>query len=313
MKDLIKPLLSVVSPVYGCEECLARLHERLCESLSRITDNYEIILVNDGSPDNAWRGIRNICALNSKVKGINLSRNFGQHYAISAGLKKCNGDFVIVMDCDLQDQPEEIHKLYEKVLEGYDIVLAKRVMRKDSFLKKVSSKIFYNFLSYMTETKQDGTIANFGIYRKKVIDSINRMDDHIRFFPTMVKWVGYKSISIEIQHSERNIGQTSYSLKKLIKLAVDTILSFSDKPLRMSVFFGIFISLSSFLFAIINLIKYWNGEIIVSGWTSLIVSIWFLSGLIIAIIGIVGLYVGKTFEKVKNRPLFIIDEEINFE
>lgn len=305
------PFLSVVSPVYGCKACLTSLHQRLTASLSEITSHYEIILVNDGSPDGAWDMIKELCAQDPNVKGLNLSRNFGQHYAITAGLSKCKGEWIVVMDCDLQDQPEEISKLYHKAMEGYDIVLAKRVHRQDSFFKKAFSSCFYSFLSYMTETKQDGTIANFGIYKKKVIDSINRMEDHIRFFPTMVKWVGYKSTSIEINHAERSIGETSYSFKKLVKLAVDTTLSFSDKPLRLSILFGMSISFLSFLFAVVNLIKYWQGEILVSGWASLIVSIWFLSGLIIAIIGIVGLYIGKIFEKVKNRPTFIIDEEVN--
>jgi glycosyltransferase involved in cell wall biosynthesis len=307
------PYISVIAPVYGCKECLHELHDRLTVTLSSINENYEILLVNDSSPDNSWVTIEELCKADEHVKGLSLSRNFGQHAAISAGLENAKGEWVIVMDCDLQDQPEEIIKLHLKALEGFDIVLARRINRKDTYLKKTFSKYFYKFLSYMTETNQDSTIANFGIYNRKVISAINRMEDHIRFFPTMVKWVGFKLTSIEIIHAERSVGETSYNFKKLLKLATDTTLSFSDKPLRLTIKVGMMISILSFIFALYNLYLFTQGAILITGWTSLIISIWFLSGLIIAIIGTVGLYIGKIFEKVKNRPVYILDKKINIE
>lgn len=311
MNNQNKTLISVVSPVYGCKSCLYELYFRLKETLEKITSDFEIILVNDASPDSAWDTIVELAHKDKRVKGINLSRNFGQHYAITAGLDRSDGEWVVVMDCDLQDKPEEILKLYDKTKEGFDIVLAKRTDRKDSFLKKTLSMMFYNILSYLTESKQDYAVANFGIYNKKVISAIIEMKDSIRYFPTMVKWVGFKQLTVEVEHVDRTSGKTSYSFKSLFKLALDVILSFSDKPLRLTIKLGLSISFLAIIYAIYNLYRYFNGQVAVTGWTSLIFSIWFLSGIIIFVLGIVGLYVGKTFEKVKDRPIFIIKEIIN--
>ena len=303
--------ISVVSPVYGCRTCLQELYLRLTETLSKITDRFEIILVDDASPDDSWNTIVELAQKDKQIIGISLSRNFGQHSAITAGLECCKGEWVVVLDCDLQDQPEEIIKLYNKANEGYDIVLGKRIRRNDNFMKRLLSKLFYKILSFLTDSKLDYSIANFGIYKKKVINAVLDMKDSIRYFPTMIHWVGFKTIAIEVYHSERLKGKTGYSFKKLMKLAIDIILSFSDKPLRLTIKLGILISLTSLLYAIYNLILYFKGLVIVPGWTSLIVSVWFLSGIVIFILGIVGLYVGKTFEKVKDRPVYIVNEKIN--
>lgn len=299
---------SVVIPLYKCSSSINELNERLIKVLSKLSNEFEIIYVNDASPENDWEIVTQLSKKDKRVKGINFSRNFGQHYAITAGLDFANGDWVVVMDGDLQDQPEEIIKLYEKAKEGYDVVLAKRISRQDNFLKKLLSKYFYKVLSYLTETKQDYTIANFGIYRKKVIAAILEMKDNLRYFPTMVHWVGFKSTSIAVTHSKRLRGKTSYSLRSLIHLSIDVMLAFSDKPLRLTVKLGFSIALLSIIYAIITLIKYFTGQIEILGWTSMIISIWFLSGVIITVLGIVGLYIGKIFEKVKNRPFYIIDE-----
>jgi hypothetical protein len=215
------------------------------------------------------------------------------------------------MDCDLQDQPEEIPKLFNKLSEGYDIVLASRLYRKDGLVKRILSKYFYRFLGYISESQQDYTVANFGIYHSKVIEAVISMKDSARYFPTMIRWVGFKSSKVEVIHSERPSGKTSYTFNKLFILALDVILSYSDKPLRLTVKFGLLISFLSFLFALYNVYRFFSGQIVVTGWTSLIISVWFLSGIIILILGIVGLYVGKTFEKVKERPIYIIKEIIN--
>jgi dolichol-phosphate mannosyltransferase len=216
------------------------------------------------------------------------------------------------MDCDLQDQPEEIAALYQKAKEGeYELVFAKRVERHDGPLKKLSSKIFYSLLSYLTETKQDSTIANFGIYHRKVIRAILSMKDQIRYFPTMAQWVGFRATTVVVNHGERKFGKTSYSWKKLIKLAFNIILSFSDKPLRLTIKLGMSISALAILASCYTLYRYFMGQIVVIGYTSLILSIWFLCGLIIMILGVLGLYIGKTFDNVKDRPIFIIRDTIN--
>lgn len=304
-----QPHISVVIPVYGCKTCLYELCFRLKESLEKITVNFEIILVNDASPDGAWETIVELANKDQRVKGINLSRNFGQHYAITAGLDQCRGEWVVVMDCDLQDQPEEIVNLYNEALKGNHIVYAQRFHRKDKFIKRVSSKLFYATFSYLTNTDQDPTIANFGIYHKKVIESIRNIGDSHRYFPTMVRWVGFKHVKLRVAHAERVDGNTSYSYKMLIRLAIDNILTFSDKPLRLTVKFGFLISSLALIFAIYNLILFFNNKILVPGYTSLIISVWFLSGLIIMVLGVVGLYIGKTFDTVKGRPPYIIVEK----
>jgi glycosyltransferase involved in cell wall biosynthesis len=303
--------LSIVSPVYNAEKIIPLLVKRIENSIQKITADYEIILVDDCGPDNSWEVIENIAKTNPKIIGIKLSRNFGQHYAITAGLDQAKGDWVVVMDCDLQDQPEEIIKLYKKAQEGFDIVLARRFDRKDRFFKKFFSKMFYRTLGYLTGSEQDETVANFGIYNRKVVNAVVSMRESIRYFPTMVKWVGFKSTKVNVEHDDRNEGASSYNLKRLINLALDIILAYSDKPIRLLIKTGLFISGISVLVAFIYFIKWLKGDVLVLGYTSLIISIWLLSGIILSTLGIIGLYVGKTFEGVKKRPIYIINKIIN--
>lgn len=303
--------ISVVSPVYKAEDILPELVDRIMKSVKKITEDFEIILVEDGSPDKSWEKIERLAHKFLFVKGIKLSRNFGQHYAISAGLDHAIGDWVVVMDCDLQDQPEEIPKLYSEALKGYDIVFAKRQYRKDKILKKISSKLFSKILSYLTGAKFDESVANFGIYSRKLIDAVNSMRESIRIFPVMVWWVGLKSSQINVNHGKRKMGKSNYSFKMAMKLALDVILAYSDKPIMLLIKAGGLISILAFVYAIVILIIWLNGSIIVSGYTSLIISIWFLSGVIISTLGVIGLYVGKTFEGVKNRPIYIIEKKTN--
>jgi len=303
--------ISIISPVYKAEKIVSQLVNRITNSIEPITLDYEIILVEDNSPDNSWYEIEKICKTNNKVKGIKLSKNFGQHKAITAGIEHSMGEWVVVMDCDLQDQPEEIPKLFNKAKEGFDVVLAKRKNRKDNFIKKLFSKLFYAFLTYLTGTNHDPTIANFGIYHKKVINAVCSMKESIRYFPTMIKWVGFKQTKIAVEHAERVEGKTSYNFKKLLNLALDIILAYSDKPIRIMIKLGFLISFMGLIFALIVFIRFLGGKITVSGYASLIISIWVLSGIIIMMLGIVGLYVGKTFEGVKNRPIYIIDTKLN--
>ena len=303
-------MISIVSPVYRAEKILPILVSEINLVMERIGEDYEIILVDDRSPDNSWEVMKVLSSQNSKIKSIRLSRNFGQHSAIFAGLTKTKGDWVVVMDCDMQDQPKEIAKLYKKALEGYDIVLGQRENRKDKFLKKLSSKLFYKVFNYLSGGQFNNEIGNFGIYKKKVIDSILNISDYIKFFPLFIHWVGFKSVSIPIEHGEREEGKSSYSISRLLKLAFNVIVSFSDKPLRLFINFGLGISILSFVLGIYYLYLSITHKITQPGFSSLILSIWFLSGIIISCIGIVGVYLGKTFDQAKNRPTFIIDEEL---
>lgn len=303
--------ISLVSPVYMAEKIVGELVSRIIESVSLITVDFEIILVNDSSPDDSWQRILEECEKDKRIKGINLSRNFGQHNAITAGLKFAKGEWIVVMDCDLQDRPDEIPNLYRKALEGYDSVFAQRLYRNDSFPKRLFSKIFYALFSYLTETKQDSSVANFGIYRKCVVDAILTMKDQIRFLPTMVQWVGFRKFYLPVQHSNRREGKTTYNYKSLLHLAVNNIIAFSDKPLRLTAKTGLIIAMLSFITGIIYFVLYLIGSIQVLGFTTLILSIWFLAGIIILILGVLGLYVGKVFEKVKERPTYIISDRYN--
>jgi glycosyltransferase involved in cell wall biosynthesis len=305
------PHLSIVSPVYRAEKILPVLVQRITDAVKLITNDFEIILVDDFSPDNSWAVIEELAKENTTIKAIKLSRNFGQHYAITAGLDHAKGEWIVVMDCDLQDRPEEIPLLYKKAQEGFDIVLARRSVRKDKLLKRLFSKYFYKALSYLTGSEQDESVANFGIYHQKVNDAIRQMRESIRYFPTMVQWVGFRTVKIEVQHDERYEGETSYNLRKLLHLAADIILAFSDKPLRILVKGGLLIALVFFVVALIYLIKWFRGDIVILGYTSLIISVWLLSGIIIATLGVVGLYIGKIFEGVKNRPIYLIEKKIN--
>lgn len=303
--------ISVVSPVYRGEKMVSELVRRNVETLTGIGVDYEIILVNDASPDNSWQAIETECKKNPKVKGLNLSRNFGQHYAITAGLSYATGEWVVVMDCDLQDRPEEIPNLYRKAQEGYDSVLAQRVQRSHGWFKRMGSKCFYKVFSYLTETKQDAAVANFGIYKRKVIDAVLSMGDAMRYFPTQIQWVGFKRAYLPIRHDERADGKSTYNLSRLFRLAFDTIISFSDKPMRLMVKMGVMVTIISFIVGIVFLVRYCMGEIEVLGFTSLIISLWLLGGIIISLIGVVGIYLGKLFEKAKDRPTFIVDEKLN--
>lgn len=302
--------LSVISPVYHAENLLEELVERIKGTVDPLVVSFEIVLVDDHSGDNSWHEIERLSILHPEIVGVKLSKNFGQHYAISAGLDESKGEWVVVLDCDLQDQPEEIKSLFTKASEGYDVVLAKRSSRKDGLVKKLSSKLFYRTLAWLTGSHQDESIGNFGIYHRKVINQIIGMRESIRYFPTMVKWVGFKQTKIEVTHAGRGEGKSNYSYNKLFDLALDIMLAYSDKPIRLTVKLGFGIALSGFLFAIYTLFNYFKGEIIVAGYASLIISIWVLTGFILITLGIVGLYVGKIFEGVKNRPIYIIEKRI---
>ncbi|MDE1264192.1 glycosyltransferase family 2 protein [Vibrio aestuarianus] len=300
--------LSVVIPVYGACESLDELISRLTSTLKTKTNDFEIILVNDASPDRSWDIIKENASIDPRVKGINLSRNFGQHRAINAGLAHSQGRWVVVMDCDLQDRPEDICILYEKALEDFDVVFGKRTERKDSFLKKLSSKVFYRVYDYLTGYKTDHSIANFSIISRKVVNSYLLMKEQHKPYGYFVNWLGFKRVNIDVNHAQRPQGHSSYTFKKLLQLASDNIISQSNKPLRMSIKFGFSMSLFSMLYSVYLVFQYVINDVPVAGWTSVMVSIYFVSGIILANLGFVGLYIGKVFDETKGRPMYVVDE-----
>ncbi len=301
-------MISVVIPVYGCETCLVELCTRVKHTIEKISALYEILLINDASPDNAWDTIKHLNEQDSRIRGIDLARNFGQHYAITAGLDHTAGDWIVVMDCDLQDKPEEIQTLYEKAQEGYEVVFGNRVERQDNWFKRKTSKLFYRVYDYLTGRTSDHTIANFSISSKKVVDSFRKMREQNRFFPLFIQWMGFKTGTVQVEHNSRKQGETSYNFKKLITLATDAIISQSNKPLRLSIQFGFLVSLVSFLYGIYLFGRYFFLAEPVQGWTSVMVSIYFIGGLIFFNFGVLGLYLGKVFNETKARPLYLIRE-----
>lgn len=300
------PLISVVIPVYKAERILDELYRRLRDALEPVSPQFEIVLVEDCGGDASWPVIERLAAADPRVVGLQFSRNFGQHYGITAGLDQCRGDWVVVMDCDLQDQPEEIPRLYAKALEGYDVVLALRGPRQDPLHKRVTSWLFYRTFSYLADIDFDGDSGNFRIMSRQVVSNFTRMREQLRFFGGQVQWMGFPTTGVQVQHNERFEGASSYTWAKLWKLAADTIIAYSDKPLRMAARLGLTMAAVSFGFGSFILGRSLFHSSPIPGWSSLIVSLYFIGGLIIGILGILGVYLGKAFDESKKRPLYIV-------
>lgn len=302
--------MSVVIPVYGCKNAVPELYRRLTDSVSQITDDYELIMVNDHCPQNSWEIIEELCKRDTRVKGIELSRNFGQMKAILAGLDYASGDWIVVMDCDLQDRPEEISRLYQRALEGYDVVFARRKKRKDGWLKVFLANIFYKIYEFATDGNYDGAVCNFSVVKKDVIDSYCRMREYHRGYVMYIKWLGYRQTVVDVEHDERYEGKSSYNIKKRMNMAIELLTSQSDRVLRLFAELGIIMSFIALL-VIIGLVVYKCIANVSIGWTSLIATIVLVGGIIISVIGVVGIYIGNIFMQTKNRPLYIIREILN--
>ncbi len=300
--------ISVVIPVYGCRAALPELHRRLTESLNQITSSYEIILVDDFCPQNSWEEIEKICQADKKVKGLKMARNFGQIRAITAGLDQSCGDWVVVMDCDLQDRPESIIELYNKAQEGYDVVFAQREERQDSAMTKFLSKMFYKVYDYFTDGTYDSSICNFSISRRKVIDAYCSMREQNRAYTMFLRWLGFRQTAIPLKADARFEGKSSYNFRKKLKMALEIITSQSNKPLRFSIRLGFLISFLALIYLIYLIIRHAVVSDFAVGWPSIMGAIFLMGGLILAAIGVVGIYVGNIFDETKNRPLYVISD-----
>ena len=303
--------ISVVLPVYKCGECVAEMHRQLVAALERLVPSFEIVLVNDGCPANSWEAVQEVAARDDRVKAVNLSRNFGQHYAIAAGLHHCSGNWVVVMDCDLQDRPSEIPKLYRKALEGYDIVYALRHERRDGWPKRMLSRVFSMVYNLLSDIKLDPRACNFSIVSRQVIDSYCRLKELNRSYHLMLRWLGFRATYVSVEHAERFAGKSAYNLRRGFVLAIESITSQSNKPLILAIRTGFFMSASALLLGLYFVLRYLIHGIGVAGWTSVFVSIYFIGGLMLANMGVLGLYLGKVFNEVKERPLYIVKDTIN--
>lgn len=306
--------ISVVLPSYRCKDCIAELYKRLIKTFEEMAvAQYEIIFINDGSPDNDWEVINKLCSEDIRVKGINLARNYGQHKAISAGLDSAKGEWIVVMDCDLQDRPEELPKLFKKLNSHCLVVFARRNNRKDFFVKKFFSKSFNRIFCYLLDHQIDNRVSNFSIVHKTVVNDVNKMKEISRTHYLLILWLGYEIAYVDVDHGHRYSGKSSYSLKKSISLAWNLALSYSNKPLMLFVKVGAYISVASFAFGLFLFLRYLISGIDVLGWTSLMVSLYFIGGLLLACLGVLGLYIGKVFDEVKGRPLYTVRDLINME
>lgn len=303
--------ISVVVPVYGCVGCLPELYQRLCTALGSITNSYQLIFVNDQSPDDSWAVVEALAAADSHVLGVDLSRNFGQHAALTAGLDRATGEWVVVMDCDLQDQPEEILRLYAHAQQEHlDVVFARRVIRQDTASKRWGSQLFHGLLKWLGGPVHDPAASNFGIFHCQVVAALRLLREPTRAFPLHVRWLGFRQGALEVTHAARQHGRSGYRLGQLLRLATNALLAHSDKPLRLLVKLGVG-TLAGALLAV----AYLAGRAVLGlnhrslMMAAILVSVWLLSGLGLAALGLVGLYVGKTFEGVKGRPLYIVRTE----
>lgn len=298
--------ISVVFPVYGCASCLAQLCQELENVLKTLTDHFEIILVDDRSPDNSWPIILALQKSHLSLKGIRLSRNFGQHLAITAGLAEARGEYVIVMDCDLQDPPSLIPDLYKKINEGCDLVIARRVERTHSVFRKFAAKLYFRLLSKLTEESVDGRYGSFSILSRKVVDSFLRFGERDRHYLFILRWLGFQIGNIDYSHQERYAGRSSYTIARLIKHAIAGFLFQSTVMLRWIVNLGFLSAFMGVIFAIFLIFRRLYHEAL-PGWTSLIVLILISTGVILVSQGMIGLYVGRIFDQTKKRPLYLVD------
>jgi dolichol-phosphate mannosyltransferase len=303
--------LSVVIPVYNESSLIEVLVKRVKTNVKFITDDYEIIIVDDGSQDNTWNSIEVEAKSEKRIKGVKFSRNFGHHYAITAGLHNSNGEWVVVMDGDLQDRPEVIPDLYKKAQEGFDVVFVSRQNRKEKMYYRLAQKIFYWSLNTLSGIDFDSQQANFSIISKKVVEAFKNFPENARFYGSTIMWLGFKRSFILADHGERYSGKPSYTLRKRIKLASDIILSFSKRPLRFAIGLGIVMSTFSLMAGLWIVFGSFKWGFSVIGWASLISTIFFSTGLILIVLGIVGIYIGEIFNQVKHRPLYIICETVN--
>jgi len=303
--------ISVVAPAYRCAGCIGEMHRRLTAVMVGMGVSYELIFVDDGSPQDDWKRISEVCSGDARVRGIRLSRNFGQHFAITAGLDHARGDWVVVMDCDLQDRPEEIPRLWAKAQEGWPVVLARRVERFDPLHRRLVSFLFAKVYRWLGDIEVDHAVANFSICSRKVIDNVCRFRERNRSFPMFLHEVGFAKTTVDVEHAARHAGESAYTLGRLFDFAVQSIVSRSNKPLRLSIRFGFLLALCSLLYAGFIVIRYFTNQVPVQGWSSLAVLVSFLGGLGFANLGILGLYLGKVFDETKGRPLYVVDTVLN--
>jgi glycosyltransferase involved in cell wall biosynthesis len=298
--------VSVLIPVFNNQEILDELSRRLVQVLPLLCQEYEIVLVDDGSRDNSWNKIEDLKRQNDHIVGIRLMRNFGQHNAIAAGLEHVMGDIVVLMDSDLQDKPEDILKLVEALLNNdVSMAIAKWKSRKDSFLKKWVSRLFFRVSQRITKIKHQPNLGVFRAMRREVVEELKKYQEKTSSTLSLLYWIGMDYTTVELERDERFAGKSEYTLKKMFKLALDRIFSFSMFPIRVAIYSGLSISILSFVYGLVLIVRRMHG-IVAPGWTSITVLVLFFFGMNFIFLGIIGEYLGRIFLESKQRPKFII-------
>lgn len=301
------PVISIVSPVYGCTACIEMLCRKVHETFEGSGVDWELLLIDDRGPDDPWPLISKLAGLDERIRGVRLSRNHGQHLAIWAGLAETKGDWVAVIDCDLQDDPVVIPELYEAALERQvEAIIVDRGNWSDSWFRRAASRAFYQTISLLGGISIQNA-GNFGLYSRRMVDTLLQYEEQEVFLPMMVALSGLKRDRFKLDRSERTGGASSYSFRRLLRLASAIIVRFSERPLKLSIVVGFAFSILSAVLSMMLVIFWLFGIVTVPGWTSTVLSVWFLSGLIMATLGVHGFYIGRIFAEVKKRPRILVE------
>lgn len=304
---------SIIVPLYNEESVIQETYKRLKKVMDSTEEAYEIIFVNDGSRDKTLEIARRICKRDKSIKLLSFSRNFGHQVAITAGMDHTGGRAVVVIDADLQDPPEVILEMIKKWKEGYEVVYGKRLKRKgETFFKKASAKLFYRTLKSMTDVDIPMDTGDFRLIDRKVCDALKSIPEHNRYVRGLISWLGFKQTGVEFVREERFAGETKYPLNKMVKFAADAITSFSYKPLKIATYAGMVVSMLSAVYIVFQLLVKFFMVPTVPGWSSIVALSLFFNGLMLIVLGIIGEYVGRIYDEVKGRPLYIIGEKEGF-
>lgn len=302
--------LSIVVPVYNEELIIEELQRRLVSAAESITKNYEIIFVNDGSRDSSLLKLKSVCDKNPRLHYISFSRNFGHQIAITAGMDYAHGNAIITIDGDLQDPPELIPEMYRQYAEGYKVVYAKRSKRKgESFFKLFTAKIFYRLMARLVSFEIPLDVGDFRLISRDVLEYLREMKEYDKYIRGQIAWLGFKSTYVTFERDERKYGKTNYPFRKMLKLAFNGITAFSDSPLKLATGFGFIVCIVSFLVLFYTIYVYiFAHEKVLPGWASIIVSITFIGGVQMLCLGMIGEYISRIINNVRDRPLYVIDQ-----
>ena len=306
----MKRTISYIFPIYNESGNIGVLYKTISDLLrGNKKYEYELIFINDGSRDNSLELLKGLQAKDKRITVIDFSRNFGHQIAVTAGLDYARGDAVIIMDADMQDPPKVSFELVKKWEEGFEVVYAQRRTRKDTWFKKFTADMFYRVLQKLADIDIPRNTGDFRLVDRKVVDAIKRFKEHNRFLRGMVSYVGFKQVAVQFDRDERHAGETGYPLKKMLKFAADGIFSFSTYPLKLIRNLGFFIAGLAFLgilYAIVMKIVF--PDVTIAGWTFIVVSVLFIGGIQLVMLGLLGSYIGRIYTEAQNRPLYMISE-----